>query len=346
LGDITDLAESIKKFGLLHSIVVSENKILVAGARRLKACSSLGWDIVPVRFVNLVQIEKGEIEENLKRKDFTLSEMVAVKRALEPEVLIQAEEREKAGIKQPSGNLPQGKTRDIVGSYVGVSGKTLEKGEAVVEAAEKSPEKYGPLLKRVDDGKISVSAAYEKVKRDEPRDIIPLPSGVFDVVYADPPWKYVVNFLSCSPESHYQTMSIEEISNLEVENVKVTDKFADDAILFLWTTNPLLEDALRVMKTWGFTYKSNLVWVKDKIGVGFYFRGQHELLLIGTKGNYHPPIDTNRPSSVLHANVGDHSKKPEELYRLIESMYPDAKYLELFARGNKREKWIAWGNEN
>jgi len=78
LGDIKGLAESIKKFGLLHPIVVTEEKVLVAGVRRLEACKLLGWDTIPVRFVSLVQIEKGEVEENVERMDFLPSEMVSV----------------------------------------------------------------------------------------------------------------------------------------------------------------------------------------------------------------------------------------------------------------------------
>jgi N6-adenosine-specific RNA methylase IME4 len=119
---------------------------------------------------------------------------------------------------------------------------------------------------------------------------------------------------------------------------------SENAVLFLWATNPLLEDALQVMKAWGFQYKTNIVWVKDKFGIGFYVRGQHELLLIGTKGNVHPPEESNRFSSVVNADVKEHSEKPEEIYNLIEAMYPDKTYLELFAR-KQRLKWKSWGNE-
>ena len=164
----------------------------------------------------------------------------------------------------------------------------------------------------------------------------PLPEGKFNIIYADPPWSYYKR-LRGSPEKHYQTLPTEEICALQVPS-------AEDAILFLWATNPLLEDALEVMKAWGFSYKTNFVWVKDRMGTGTYVRGQHELLLIGVKGKVYPPLEQNRQSSVILASRTKHSEKPEAFYEIIETMYPQGKYLELFAR-QKRKGWISWGNE-
>ncbi len=87
-----------------------------------------------------------------------------------------------------------------------------------------------------------------------------------------------------------------------------------------------------------------MVWVKDKIGTGYYVRGKHELLLINTKGKIPPPIEENRFPSVLNAPRKEHSAKPDEVYEYIEIMYPNRKYLELFAR-NQRENWTSWGLE-
>ena len=108
------------------------------------------------------------------------------------------------------------------------------------------------------------------------------------------------------------------------------------------------------MKSWGFTYKTHMVWVKDKIGTGYYARNQHEDLLIGEKGDMPVSKEENRFSSVFHSErTNEHSKKPELVYELIEQMYPNRKYLELFSRRNKKEKeerskksnWKYWGNE-
>lgn len=114
--------------------------------------------------------------------------------------------------------------------------------------------------------------------------------------------------------------------------------------MFLWVTSPKLEEGLIVLNAWGFEYKTSMVWVKDKIGMGYYVRGRHEFLLIGTKGNPLKPEPENRFDSVIAAPRTEHSKKPSEVYERIEKMYPNGKYLELFAR-NERKNWKSWGNE-
>ena len=99
------------------------------------------------------------------------------------------------------------------------------------------------------------------------------------------------------------------------------------------------------MKAWGYTYKTNMVWDKEKIGMGYWFRGQHEMLLVGTKGNMSPPAPSNRKSSVLRQKRGGHSVKPEEIHATIEAMLPGLQYVELFARKPYNDKWRVWGNE-
>jgi len=336
LGDLKGLADSIKEVGLLHPIVIDEEKNLIAGLRRLKACELLGWKEVPVNIVSLKDLTKGELDENRERKDFTVSEMVAIDRAVGPKI------RAEHPVGRPpnnSGRLPEfhGDTRDIVAKYIGVSGRTLEKAEAIVEAYEQNPDRFSTLMKNVDSKKTSISYAHDVVSRAERHENTPpLPEGQYDVIYADPPWKYYYKARG-NPEYHYALMEDEEIYALKIPS-------ANDAVLFLWATNPKLPEALKVVENWGFTYKTNFVWIKDKIGTGFYVRGQHELLLIATKGKIPTPVNDKRPSSVLEAPRRRHSEKPDEVYDIIESMYPNRQYLELFAR-NTRPKWTSWGNE-
>jgi len=163
-----------------------------------------------------------------------------------------------------------------------------------------------------------------------------LPVGRYSVVYADPPWKYDFSRSdSRSIESHYPTMDVDEISSLKIPSAK-------DSVLFLWATSPKLREALNVINAWGFEYKTSMVWVKDKVGMGYYSRGQHELLLIGTKGDIGVPAPAKRRDSVIFAPVEGHSEKPRIIYEIIESIYPNRNYLELFAR-SKREGWANWG---
>lgn len=175
----------------------------------------------------------------------------------------------------------------------------------------------------------------ERIKRQT------LPTGKYSIIVADPPWRYegATTPPEDSIESRYPTMSLEEIFALPVSNVA-----ADSAILFLWAPNPKLAEALQVIDAWGFYYRTNLVWVKDKIGLGHYVRQKHELLLLARRGDFPTPKESDRVESVFKAERREHSRKPEEAYALIERMYPNQKRIELFAR-ERRKGWEGWGWE-
>ena len=167
----------------------------------------------------------------------------------------------------------------------------------------------------------------------------PLPPGRYQVLYADPPWRYDhVETASRAIENQYPTMRREAICALAVPA-------ADDAVLFLWATSPKLAEALSVVDAWGFTYRTCAVWDKERIGMGYYFRQQHELLLVAARGSLPVPQPATRPSSVIRARRGTtHSEKPQTMYDLLERMYPRATKLELFARLH-RDGWDAWGHQ-
>lgn len=343
LGNIETLAESIREVGLLHPIVVDDDYRLIAGHRRLKACESLGWKQIPIHIVSLKDLVRGELHENMARKDFTVSELVAIKREIEKTRIGHRPGKEDEKVFKLN-TFQKGATLNVLAKFTGRSVGTLHKAEKIVEAAESDPEVFGDILRDVDSGKTSVHHAYTKVKRRQKHENPPpLPKGVFDVIYADPPWPYYLP-LRGAPDAHYKTMSIEDIYHLEVEGVSIQEKIADDSILFLWATNPQHKVALGVIESWGFTFKTNLCWVKDKWGTGHYLRGQHELLFIATKGDIPTPLEEVRPSSVLFSSVREHSRKPDEVYDIIEILYPNRRYLELFAR-NGREGWTSWGLE-
>lgn len=331
MGDVNDLARSIQKVGLLHPIVVNEDNKLIAGQRRIEAFKALGFTEIPVTVINLKAILNGEIDENINRKAFATREKYHIYQKLEPMY------------KQQGANLApeveSGKTRDKIAKVLDVSHGNLAKIVNVVRAAEEYPALFGDLPEKVDAG-FSLDQADKKVRRtlDHSNENIPdLPIGEFDIILADPPWTYEINTRG-SPDEHYNMMSDTDIQELEVPS-------AENAILFLWGTAPKLPEALAVMRAWGFEYKTNAVWVKDKIGTGYYFRGQHELLLIGEKGDMPVPEEANRISSVINAPRLEHSKKPDVVYDIIESMYPNRQYLELFARDNKRDNWNSWGSD-
>ena len=165
-----------------------------------------------------------------------------------------------------------------------------------------------------------------------------LPEGTYTIVYADPPWQFDNAGFTQSAESHYPTLSTDQLCTMNVN-----EKTEDPAVLFLWSTNAMLEDALKVMQAWGFAYKSNMVWCKKSgVGIGWFVDSRHELLLIGVKGEgLHPQF---KPVSWFEAERTEHSRKPDLVYEYIEKMYPNQKYIELFAR-RKRKGWTSWGNE-
>lgn len=164
------------------------------------------------------------------------------------------------------------------------------------------------------------------------------PTGEYSVIYADPPWAYEFSRSeSRSLDNQYPTMELEAICKLHVPA-------AADAVLFLWATSPKLDEAFSVIERWGFEYKTCAVWDKAKIGMGYYFRQQHELLLVATKGSPPESMPEARAPSVFTSPRGEHSKKPEYVYSLIEGMYPSLPKIELFCR-EPREGWAAWGNQ-
>jgi N6-adenosine-specific RNA methylase IME4 len=173
----------------------------------------------------------------------------------------------------------------------------------------------------------------------------------FTTLLADPPWRFQNSTGKVAPEhrrlSRYGTMALNEIMALPVSDI--ADKTAH---LYLWVPNALLPDGLAVMEAWGFAYKSNLVWHKirkdggsDGRGVGFYFRNVTELVLFGVRGKHARTLDPGRRQvNYLASQKREHSRKPDELYPIIEACSPWP-YAELFARG-RRENWKCWGAES
>lgn len=164
---------------------------------------------------------------------------------------------------------------------------------------------------------------------------------LYPIVYVDPPWRYEYSPTDNREiENHYPTMTLEEICLLPVAEIATPD-----SVLFLWTTSPKLAESMQVIEAWSYTYKTCMIWDKERVGMGYYARQQHELLLIATRGAVPVPDPANRPPSVIRARRdNEHSVKPAEFYEVIERMYPDLPKVELFAR-NRRTGWAAWGNE-
>ncbi|HMN37569.1 MAG TPA: MT-A70 family methyltransferase [Hyphomicrobium sp.] len=184
-----------------------------------------------------------------------------------------------------------------------------------------------------------------------------LEAGAYDFIMADPPWSFELwspaprgrldegeshGAYQKSPQSHYATMTLDDIKRLSVAGLA-----ASDCLLWLWATALMLHEQIAVLDHWGFAFKTSGVWVKTTVnnkigfGTGYVLRNAHEPFLIGTRGN---PVTSRSVRSVVMGRVREHSQKPEESYLAAEALMPGARRVELFSRTN-RPGWQAWGNE-
>jgi N6-adenosine-specific RNA methylase IME4 len=360
-AQLEELAEDILTYGLYESIVLHPDGSILDGRNRWLACEKVGVEPKlrtwrgsdPLAYV---------ISENVKRRHLNESQraMVAARvatmghggdRRSDQAANLPVETQESAaralGVAERS--VRSARKVQIEGSKDLVA--AVDAGEVAVSLAAKVAELPKADQKKALSGKdkgktakryIAERNRHEKVEalaeKSEPLDKLP---RRFSVLYADPPWRYDDN--STDPtrviENQYPTMPLEEICALPVAKVAT-----DDAILFLWATSPLLAKAIDVVRAWGFEYKTCAVWDKGKIGMGYFFRQRHELLLVAVRGDMpKPPVEARVPSVIEHPR-GKHSQKPDRFYEIIEAFYPELSKIELFAR-QARKGWFAWGNE-
>ena len=342
------LKESVLKNGFFERIKVNTQNQILDGHHRYRVWKETG--IIPKfevkQFDTIIDEKLYVIKSNLERRqlnDYNKTYLIEKLEALEAPRARQRQEatqlqgrNEKGdpifgGVQMNTAEEEKGKARDLAAKTYNVSPTTYHRAKTILHKGSTE------LKQKVANGEASINWAYNKINRMDRHINTPdLPKGEYDVIYADPPWDYSFKFRG-NPENHYPTMKTDDICKLEIPS-------SPNAMLFLWATNPKLEEALQVISAWGFEYKTNIVWVKDRIGTGHYVRGLHELLLICKKGSMPTPQEETRIPSVLYSPTREHSKKPDEVYGIIESMYPNRKYLELFAR-NEKENWTSWGNE-
>lgn len=352
------LKADIDNRGVMVPLEMDERGNLLDGHHRLRACRELGiTDYPTIIRPGLSEAEKTEhiLALNLDRRHLSQEQ----RRSLIAKVLKatpEASNREVARVMKVDHHTVASVREDLesTGEFpqlertIGADGKARPaRRPAVLADNERATEKALTALAEVNSDSlpsgISDFRRVERIARAEaPRpEAPPLPEGVFSVVYADPPWEYANSGLHGSAAQHYPTMPTTALCDMPI-----AERLADNAVCFLWVTIPLLVDGLAVLSAWGFSYKTNFVWVKDRETygkLGFYCYGQHELLLLGTRGSC-LPAEEGKVASVLQVAKREHSRKPEEVYALIEGMYPGAACVELFAR-TEREGWTAWGNE-
>ena len=205
------------------------------------------------------------------------------------------------------------------------------------------------LAAKVRLGEMKPAEAHRQLKKDEVAEKAgALPEGKYRIIYADPPWKYNdaqavkgdYGTGTGAANCHYPSMTVSELKALDIPSLA-----ADDSVLFLWATCPLLEDALEICRAWGFKYKAQFIWDKVKHNMGHYNSVRHELLLICTKGSC-TPDNVKLYDSVQVIERTEHSRKPEQFREIIDTIYPHGPRIELFRRGEAPEGWSVWGNES
>jgi N6-adenosine-specific RNA methylase IME4 len=364
-AEFDELVADVREHGLREPIVLYEGKIL-DGRNRYRACCVVGIDPTfafyqgddPVSYVISLNLRRRHLDESQRA-------MVAAKLA----TFEHGGDRSKS----PIGDLSQGRVAALLNvgkrsveraADVREHGapelvQAVERGNVSVSAAatiaDQSIEEQRKILALVEP-KLIVKAAQEiNAKKAEIRHaeriakLVELSKGNaaldvtrrYPVLLADPAWQREPGTSSPNREieNHYPTMPTDEICAFPV-----ADLATPEAVLFLWAITPMLPQALKVMQAWGFEYKTSVVWIKDNFGTGYWVRGRHEFLLIGSRGNMPHPAVSARPDSVIQAPRREHPRKPDEAYELIERMYPELPKIELFAR-QTRSGWAAWGNE-
>jgi len=198
---------------------------------------------------------------------------------------------------------------------------------------------------RKDKNVVSWNRVYREIKaREKAEVIIPEIEGMYRIIYADPPWKYgnVMPDKFTEQGGEYPLMTIDQICQ-----IKVKEHIQENAVLFLWVTWPILEESFKIIKAWGFKYKTGWCWDKVKHVMGHYSSVRSELVLLGIKGSC--PLDNKQLfDNVFSIEREKHSAKPEYMRKIIDTIYPKGKALEMFFRGNKSklsERWSICGNE-
>jgi N6-adenosine-specific RNA methylase IME4 len=334
------LKADVRKRGIVQPLEINKKGVVLNGRERLAIATELALAHVPVRLVNPSDEVEHIILGALQRRHLTASQRAALALELDSyqQLRADADTRRRHNLRQHADGAaspPRGKTRDHVAAWAGVSPRTVQDAATV--------QQHDPgLFEQIKNGQRHVEQAASQVRRAL-RDANmpaapPLPDGPFELIYADPPWQLGNPDGRHAPDQHYPTMPLDEIKQLR-------PPVSENAVLFLWAVNCLLPQAIEVITAWGFTYKTNLVWVKPSVGLGYWTRNRHELLLFATRGHIDIPEPQQRPDSVIEAKRGRHSQKPAAAYELIEQAYPRLSKLELFARGAPRPGWQAWGNQ-
>lgn len=371
--EFRQLEDNIFNDGIRDALVVGEysedgtkNRVLIDGHNRLEIAknSDLEYKLKTIRFKSFLDIKEWMITHQFGRRnlnnyqrsslalqlEYVYSEKAKLSQARKPLFVRQISDEQKEDVS----------TKKELAKIANVSHDTIARVKKLEEKA--TPE----LKEKLEKGEVSINQAYKEVRKEEKKEELQKRKEEYDVkvetktgnefkvdifttkekfrvIYADPSWSY--NDKQDTPQlggaaKHYDNMSISQICDLPVN--EISDK---NSVLFLWVTSPLLEDSFKVLKAWGFKYKTSFIWDKVKHNMGHYNSVRHEILLIATKGSCTPDNKKLFDSVQSIERNDNHSEKPIEFLNIIDELYSFGDKLEMFCRKIKKQNWYGWGNE-
>lgn len=353
---------------------------LVAGNHRLEACRRLGRAEIRADVVEMndLEVRLWEIDENLCRAELTVlerAEHLAERKTVYEEMHPDTKGGVAGGKARQKSATADSSFADVTAEKIGVSVRqvrqevrrakriqgdvrdaireteTAKNGAELDALADMGPEEQRATVALVSKGEArTVREARKKLRRAKKESDLAakteaasesLNTKLYNVIYADPPWRFSPysreTGMDRAADNHYPTLPLEDITAMKVPA-------ADDCVLYLWSTVPMLRYAMAVIEAWGFEYRSAWCWGKDKAGTGYWGRDKFELLLIAVKGDVPAPSPGTQPENLIQAPVGKHSQKPTAFRDIILELFPNLPKVELFAR-DKAEGWDTWGNE-
>ena len=363
----TQLTLNICKEGIREPLILWNNYI-IDGHNRFEIANqfNLKYKTISKAFESEDEVKEWMILNQFGRRNLSAYQRSVLALELEDVFRIKAKESkaQKVSHFRNTGEVCQKSdkpdTKKELSKVASVSHDTIAK---VKKIQEKAPDE---IKTKLSTGEISINAAYKEIKKEEKKEELKekkeqykkriesknnnqfkidifKTKQTFRVIYADPAWSY--NDKQDTPKlggasKHYDTMTINQLSKLPVNKIA-----ENNSVLFLWVTSPLLEDAFKVISSWGFKYKTSFIWDKVKHNMGHYNSVRHEILLVCTKGSCTPDNKILYNSVQRIERNNNHSEKPIEFLNIIDDLYNYGNKLEMFCRTIKKQNWYGWGNE-
>ena len=337
--EFDELRADIAKNGQLEAIWLHPDGSIIDGRNRHRACIETETEPQFRTWNGQGSLVSFVVSMNVHRRHLTSGQRAVI--ALDVLPMLEAEAKTRQGART---DIPELIPECETGESRDKAAEMFQTNARYVQIAKSLQEEAPDLLSEVKQGTKTMPAANWELKQRQRQESPPLPTeGKYRILYVDPPWQYTRAELDDYGHTrrHYPSMSLAELCAMG-DDIRAMAEH--DAVLFLWTTSPMLKQAFPLLEAWGFAYKTSFVWDKVKHNFGHYNSVRHEMLLIATRGSCTPDVKKLFDSVQSIERSDEHSEKPEEFRKIIEELYTHGNKIELFARA-AAPGWAAWGNE-